>query len=105
MPLFAEATITMPAMKAKNVVASNVTLGVTPLVLLTANTDTRLGASLYNATTANLYIDWNPTVSPTDCSVKIPPGGYYETAFNPDEILYGVLETGEGTVCVREFTE
>lgn len=105
MPLFANASISIPSVRANTIVPSNITLGTAAQVLLTANTTTRLGASIYNASSSNLYIDWNPSVATDDCTVKIPPGGYYETAYNPDQSLYGILDSGSGTICVREFTE
>ena len=57
--------------------SANVTSSATSVTILAASTS-RLGAAIWNDSTASLYLKFGATASITSCIVKIAPDGYYE---------------------------
>ena len=72
--------------------------------ILAANT-ARLGASIFNASTAVLYLSRGATCTPTNYSVQVPAGGFYELPHQNGVyvgVITGVWATAAGTAYVTE---
>lgn len=73
---------------AANAAQSNVGQNVASVSLIAANTS-RKGLSIFNDTTANLYISFSGAASTANFKVKVAAGGYYEMA--PEVIFTGQI--------------
>ena len=73
------------------------------LILLAANSD-RKGATFYNESSANLFLDLDETASLTDYTIKIKSGSYYELPFSYIGDISGIWDGSQGYVQVRELT-
>jgi hypothetical protein len=83
---------------------SSVASSATDVTILAANT-ARLGASVFNDSTAVLYLlSGAGTSSATVYTVQVPSGGYYEVPFGYTGILKGLWAAANGSVRVTEFT-
>ena len=78
------ATASVPT--AANAAQQNVNQNVASVTLRAANTS-RKGLSIFNDTTANLYVSFSGAASTTNFKTKIAAGGYYEMA--PEAIFTG----------------
>jgi hypothetical protein len=67
---------------------TSVTASVTSVTLLAANS-TRSRVTVYNDSTADLYLKLGDVASATSFTIKVAGGGYYET---PDPIWRGVID-------------
>lgn len=76
--------------------ASNVTI-------LASNTS-RKGATIYNDSTAILYIRFAATATTSNYTVQIPSGGYYEVPFRYTGIIDGIWSAANGNARVTELT-
>lgn len=74
----------------------------TPVVLLEANPN-RVGATLYNRSSATLYIDFAEAPSQTDFMLAIPPGAYWEMPYVTGQELRGVWRASNGKALIRDF--
>lgn len=70
--------------------------------LLAPNED-RKGATIWNNSTARLFIDHGETVGATDFTARLEPGGYYEVPYGYTGIITGIWESANGNAQVREF--
>lgn len=100
MPLTNPITVQQPV--ATSVTATSVTAATTSGTILAANA-TRKGGTIWNASTATLFIELGATASLTAYSAQIAPGGYYEIPFNYTGVLSGIWSAVNGSALVREF--
>lgn len=78
----------------------------TSKVLIAANVN-RIGATLYNSTTANLYVELGAAASATAFSFVVAAGGYYELPYGYQGDIQGIListTAASGSIYVTEFT-
>jgi hypothetical protein len=76
----------------------------TTTTLLSANSS-RLGATIYNDSSASLYLKLGATASLTSFSVKIDPNGYYEVPFSYTGIIDGIWDSNSsGSARITELT-
>lgn len=83
------------AVSSVNSVASN--------VLLVAERRGRCGVSVYNSSTAILYIKLGSAASTSDYSVAVAASGYYETPFGYTGSIYGIWASSNGSAKVTEI--
>jgi hypothetical protein len=76
--------------------ASNVNL----LALNTA----RLGATVFNDSTATLYIKLGTTASLTSYTVQVAPSGYYEVPYGYTGNIDGIWSSANGNARITEIT-
>jgi hypothetical protein len=76
--------------------ASNVTL-------LAANAN-RLGASIYNDSTADLYVKCGATASTTSFTIKLSQDDYWEVPNNYTGIIDGIWSSATGSARITEYT-
>ena len=100
MPLFQSNPAVQPP---KNSVSATIASSTTSVSLLAAN-DNRKGATIYNRSTATLFIDFDSAATILDCAVAIPPMGYYEVPFGMLTAISGIWDAVNGSAYVRELT-
>jgi hypothetical protein len=86
---------------------ANVAAAAASTLLLAANA-ARCGMTLWNDSTATLYIKWGSGASPTSCVVAVPRNGYYELpVFGNDNCyrgdIYGYWTAATGSARVTEL--
>lgn len=83
--------------------SSTVTGSITSGTILAANSN-RKGCTIWNDSTANLFIDFDSAASTTDYALKISAGGYFEMPFNYTGVISGIWDAANGSARVRELT-
>lgn len=96
----ATVTVTMPTSSAST--STSVTSATTSATVLAANSN-RKGATIWNNSTANLYIDFDASASTSDFAVIIAAGGYYELPFDYTGVISGIWSAANGNALVREL--
>jgi hypothetical protein len=83
---------------------TNVTSSISDGTILASNAS-RLGATIYNDSTAALFILLsNATSSATVYTIKVAAGGYYEVPFTYTGVIKGIWTAANGSARVTEFT-
>ena len=82
---------------------SNVSGSASSVTLLAANTS-RIGASFYNDSTANLYLKTGTTASATSYNVLLYPNDYWEAPFGYTGRVDGIWSAAAGACRVVEYT-
>jgi hypothetical protein len=71
--------------------------------LLVANA-ARLGATIYNDGTANLFVKLGTTASTTSFTVRVLSQGYYEVPFGYTGAIDGIWSVANGSARITELT-
>lgn len=82
---------------------SSVTASTTVGTLLASNAS-RIGATIFNDSTARLYLGLFASASITAHTVQISAGGYYEVPFGYTGIITGLWASANGSARVTELT-
>lgn len=82
---------------------SNVSGSASSVNLLASNAN-RDGATIYNDSTAVLYVKLGSTASTSSFTVKVAAGGYYELPFGYTGTIDGIWSAANGSARVTEFT-
>lgn len=72
--------------------------------LLAANAAARLGVSVFNDSSATLYLKTGAVASTASFTVKILPGGYWECPYGYSGIVDGIWDAAAGAALVTEYT-
>ncbi|MHC5833240.1 MAG: hypothetical protein ACYT04_98950, partial [Nostoc sp.] len=72
-------------------------------VLLAANS-TRKGATIWNDSTATLFIEFGATASVSAFIAKLFSSGYYEVPFKYTGVISGIWSAANGNALIRELT-
>lgn len=85
-------------------VTSSVAASLAASVFVPANHN-RLGATLFNESgTATLYVKLGSSISITDYTVKVLPGGYYEVPYAYTGVIEGLCSIANGTIRITELS-
>jgi hypothetical protein len=103
MPLNNPVSVTVNTPTSSTAAPSTVAASTTSGTIIAANSN-RKGLTIWNDSTANLYIDFDSAASTTDYAVKIAAGGYYEMPFNYTGLISGIWDTANGNAKIRELT-
>ncbi|BAY77958.1 hypothetical protein NIES25_44280 [Nostoc linckia NIES-25] len=103
MALYNPATVTVVESTSGTSNPSTVAASTSSGTILAANSN-RKGATIWNDSTANLFIDFDSAASLSDFAVKIAAGGYYELPFNYTGVISGIWSAANGNALVRELT-
>lgn len=95
------ASVSLPTSNAST--RSNIVASTTAVALFTSN-PVRKGGTIWNNSTANLYIEFGATPTTSAFGVKINADGYYELPFNYTGSLNGIWDAANGSALVRELT-
>lgn len=82
---------------------SSVTAATSSTTVLAANT-ARIGATVFNDSTATLYLALFSGASTTSYTAQVGANAYYEVPFGYDGIITGVWSAANGNVRVTEIT-
>lgn len=93
-----------PSYPTSSVAASTTVASSTTSVSLLAINTSRKGATVWNASTATLYLDLDAAASLTDYAARLDPGGYYEVPYGFTGAIAGIWSAVNGNALVREFT-
>lgn len=102
MPLFPHQTAVATS-TAGTSTPTSVTASTGSVSLLAANT-LRKGATITNASTATLYVEFGATASATAYTVQMGAGDYYEVPANYTGAISGIWSAVNGSALVRELT-
>lgn len=91
-----QAAATTPSQASVVSSASNVTL--------LASNSSRRGATVFNDSTAVLYLKLGATATTSSYTVQVPSNGYYEVPFNYSGIIDGIWSAANGNARVTELT-
>lgn len=85
--------------------SDSVASSATNVTLIAANTS-RKGFTIYNDSTAILYVKFGATASATSFHVKMAAGDYYESpaGVNYTGIVDGIWDAADGNARIGEFT-
>lgn len=83
---------------------ANVAGSASSVTLLAAN-PSRLGAAIFNDSTADLYVKLGATASATSFTIKLDQDGYYEVPFQYTGVIDGIWGSATGAARVVEFTD
>ena len=99
----ATATLTTKETRSATPAQSSVAGSATNVTLLASNAN-RLGATIYNDSTAVLYLKLGATASTTSFTQKMQPDGYYEVPFGYTGIIDGLWASATGNARITELT-
>lgn len=71
---------------------------------LAASNTSRLGLTIYNDSTANLYIKLGSVATLSDFTIKIAARGYYELPYNYTGKIDGIWDSATGNARITELT-
>jgi hypothetical protein len=103
MALYNPPSVTISIPTSSSSTSSTIASATTSSTILAANSN-RKGCTIWNDSTANLFIDFDAEASTTDYAVKISAGGYFEMPFNYTGVVGGIWDAANGNARVRELT-
>jgi hypothetical protein len=102
MALFNPTNVTVAAPATTTILTATVA-STTGSQLLIGGNSKRTALTIFNDSTANLYVDLGKAPTFTDYAVKIAGGGYYELPCNYTGTINGLWDTANGNAKVRDF--
>ena len=103
MPLYNPSQVTVTPSTSGTATPTSVPASATSVSLLAANTG-RKGTTIWNNSTANLYVELGATASTSAFTARVGAGGYYEVPFTYTGAISGIWDAANGSALVREFT-
>ncbi|NJL64899.1 MAG: hypothetical protein HC903_27720 [Methylacidiphilales bacterium] len=88
--------------KSSTVTTSDVDASIESTTLLEVNAN-RVGATIWNKSSSNLYIDFDTVTTVNSFAVKLVPDAFYELPFGFTGIISGIWEVANGKAVIREF--
>ena len=83
---------------------ANVSGSASSVTLLAANT-VRIGATIWNDSSAILYVDLTGgTATATSCSVKLVADAYFEVPYRYTGLITGIWASATGAARITEFS-
>lgn len=101
-PISIAATVVTKETRASTPTQASVAASASSVTILAANAN-RLGATVYNDSTVNLFLKLGATASATSFTVKIAAAGYYEVPFNYTGIIDGIWDSATGSARITEL--
>ncbi|MCC5635650.1 hypothetical protein LC593_07255 [Nostoc sp. CHAB 5844] len=103
MPLSNPPQVTVNNSTSSTATPTSVTSSTTNTTIVAANSN-RKGGTIWNNSTAKLYIEFGVTASTSAFTAVLEAGGYYEIPFNYTGVISGVWASANGSALVRELT-
>jgi hypothetical protein len=103
MALFNPTTATLVESTSGTSTPTTVASSVTSVTILASNSN-RKGATIWNDSTANLFIELGATATQAAFTAKLSAGGYYEVPFRYSGVISGIWSAANGNALVRELT-
>jgi hypothetical protein len=92
-----------PTARAATTAVTSVASSASNVTLLASNTS-RVGAAVFNDSTALLFVKLGATASATSFTVKLYQDGYFEVPFGYTGIIDGIWASATGSARVTEVT-
>lgn len=102
MPLSNPPQVTVNPSTSDTATPSTVPASATSTAILDSNSN-RKGGTIWNKSTANLYIEFGTTASVNAFVAILNPGGYYEIPFGYTGTISGIWDAANGNALVREL--
>ncbi|MFN6571176.1 hypothetical protein [Dendronalium sp. ChiSLP03b] len=96
-----QVTVTTPSSGTST--PTTVPASITSVTVLDANSN-RQGATIWNESTANLYIEFGATATTSAFTAKLSAGGYFEVPLHYTGVISGIWSAANGNALVRELT-
>lgn len=93
--------MSIPVNEQRNAVVTSVNSAAANTNLLAARRG-RVGASVYNASSAILYLKLGTTATTSDYSVQLAAGAYYEVPFGYNGNIDGIWSAANGAAKITE---
>ena len=103
MALYNPSNVTVSNSNSSTGTATTVSSSTTSVTILASNSN-RQGATIWNNSTANLYIAFGATASTTAFLAKLSAGGYYEVPFRYTGVISGIWDASNGNALITELT-
>lgn len=103
MPLYNPASVTVTPSTSATATPTSVGASISSVSLLAANSS-RKGTTIWNNSSANLYIELGATATTSAFTARVSAGGYYEIPFTYTGAISGIWDAANGSALVREFT-
>jgi hypothetical protein len=103
MPLYNPASVTVAPSTSGTATPTSVGASITSVSLLAANS-ARKGTTIWNNSTANLYVEFGAIATTSAFTARLGAGGYYEIPFTYTGIISGIWDAVNGSALVREFS-
>ncbi|WP_445626639.1 hypothetical protein [Nostoc sp. DSM 114167] len=103
MALYNPATATLVQSTSDDSTPTTVASSTTSVTILAANSN-RKGATIWNDSTAILYLELGATATTGAFTAKLFASGYYEVPFNYTGVISGIWSAANGNALVRELT-
>ncbi|MDM9580917.1 hypothetical protein [Nostoc sp. GT001] len=103
MALYNPASVTVTESTSGTSTPATVASSATSVTILAANSS-RKGATIWNDSTANLFIEFGATAATNAFTAKLSAGGYFEVPFNYTGVISGIWSAANGSALVRELT-
>lgn len=103
MALFNPASVTVTESTSGTSTPTTVASSATNATILAANSN-RKGATIWNDSTATLFIEFGTTATTSAFTAKLYAGGYYEVPFHYTGVISGIWSAANGNALVRELT-
>jgi hypothetical protein len=103
MALYNPAAVTVIESTSGTSTPTTVASSATSVTILAANSN-RKGTTIWNDSTANLFIEFGATATTSAFIAKLSPSGYYETPFRYTGVISGIWSSANGNALVRELT-
>ncbi|MEH2088039.1 hypothetical protein [Nostoc sp.] len=103
MALYNPATATLVESTSGTSTPTTVASSASNTTILAANSN-RKGATMWNDSTATLYLEFGATATASAFVAKIAPSGYYELPFHYTGVISGIWSAVNGNAFVRELT-
>lgn len=103
MALYNPASVTVIEPTSTTSTPSSVNASITSITILAANS-IRKGGTIWNNSTARLYIEFGATASTSAFTAILEASGYYEIPFNYTGAISGIWLAANGNALVRELT-
>lgn len=95
---------TQPVKMFSSTGSSTSVAGSTSLITLLAANTSRLGATVFNDSTANIFVNLGNSASMTNYTVRMKPLSYFETPFGYTGIITAVFDAANGFARITEIT-
>lgn len=103
MPLSNPSSVTITPSTSGTATPTSVAASITSVSLLAANS-ARKGTTIWNNSTANLYVELGAAASASAFTARVSAGGYYEVPFTYTGAISAIWDAANGSALVREFT-
>jgi hypothetical protein len=102
MALYNPASVTISESTSGTSTPTTVASSATSVTILASNSN-RKGATIWNDSTATLFLEFGATATTSAFTAKLSPSGYFEVPFHYTGVISGIWSAANGNALVREL--